>query len=74
MAGSVAISIHIVLTFYRMHGLALTLAFVVFWLLSVTIYLRWTGRHSQQRMPLKAKTEPRINRKPAEPWREKQSA
>ena len=33
IGGSVAISIHIVLTFFRMHGLALTLAFVVFWLI-----------------------------------------
>ena len=32
LAGSVAISIHIVLTFYNLHGTVLTLAFVGFWL------------------------------------------
>lgn len=59
LGGSVALSIHIVLTFFRMHGLALTLAFVAFWLISVTAYFRWQGKHS---------------RKPTEAWRERQSA
>ena len=40
MGGSVALSIHVVLTFFRMHGLALTLAFVAFWLICVTAYFR----------------------------------
>ena len=59
LGGSVALSIHVVLTFFRMHGLALTLAFVAFWLLCVTAYFRWQGKHS---------------RKPTEAWRERQSA
>ena len=59
MGGSVALPIHVVLTFFRMHGLALTLAFVAFWLICVTAYFRWQGKH---------------NRKPTEAWRERQSA
>ena len=59
LGGSVALSIHIVLTFFRMHGLALTLAFVAFWLICVTAYFRWQKTHS---------------RKPTEAWRERQSA
>ena len=57
LLGSVALSIHIVLTFYQMHGLALTLAFVAFWLVSVTTYLHWKGqgqmlRRSTTKQPL----------------------
>ena len=59
LGGSVALSIHVVLTFFRMHGLALTLAFVAFWLICVTAYFRWQGKRS---------------RKPTEAWRERQSA
>ena len=55
LGGSVALSIHIVLTFFRMHGLALTLAFVASWLISVTAYFRWQEKHS---------------RKPTEAWKE----
>ena len=39
LGGSVALSIHIVLTFFRMHGLALTLAFVAFWLILSLIHI-----------------------------------
>ena len=46
LGGSVALSIHIVLTFFRMHGLALTLAFVAFWLICVTAYFRWQDKQS----------------------------
>ena len=46
LGGSVALSIHIILTFFRMHGLALTLAFVAFWLISVTTYFHWKQRRS----------------------------
>ena len=46
LGSSVALSIHIVLTFFRMHGLVLTLAFVVSWLVGVTAYLHWRERQS----------------------------
>ena len=59
LGGSVALSIHVVLTFFRMHGLALTLAFVAFWLICVMAYFLWQDKHS---------------RKPTEAWRERQSA
>ena len=49
LGGSVALSIHIVLTFFRMHGLALTLAFVAFWLVSVTAYFHWKEQQAKQR-------------------------
>ena len=74
IGGSVALSIHIVLTFFRMHGLALTLAFVLFWLVGVTVFLHWKEKKFQQRNPVKAPTVRRNSRKPAEHWREKQSA
>ena len=54
LGGSVALSIHIVLTFFRMHGLALTLAFVAFWLISVTAYLQWKQQQSKPRTVSKA--------------------
>ena len=74
IGGSVAISIHIVLTFFRMHGLALTLAFVVFWLISVTAYLHWKEQHSKPRTVSQAATHQKNSRKPTEAWRERQSA
>ena len=49
LGGSVALSIHIVLTFFRMHGLALTLTFVAFWLICVKAYFRWQDKHSMPR-------------------------
>ena len=74
LGGSVALSIHIVLTFVRMHGLALTLAFVAFWLISVTAYFHWTGQQSMPRTVRKASTHDKHSRKPTEAWRERQSA
>ena len=59
LGGSVALSIHVVLTFFRMHGLALTLVFVAFWLICVTAYFLWQDK---------------LSRKPTEAWRERQSA
>ena len=73
IGGSVAISIHIVLTFFRMHGLALTLAFVVSWLISVTAYLHWK-QHSKPRTVSQAVTHQKNSRQPNEAWRERQSA
>ena len=46
VGSSVALSIHLVLTFFRMHGLVLTLAFVVSWLVGVTAYFHWRERQS----------------------------
>ena len=74
LGGSVALSIHIVLTFFRMHGLALTLAFVVFWLISVTAYLQWKQQQSKPRTVSKASTHDKHSQKPTEAWRERQSA
>jgi len=74
LGGSVALSIHIVLTFFRMHGLALTLAFVASWLISVTAYLRWKEQQSKQRIVNQTPMHQSNSRKPAEPWRERQSA
>ena len=70
LGGSVALSIHVVLTFFRMHGLALTLAFVAFWLICVTAYFRWQGK----RYLGAAKIQRKASRKPTEAWRERQSA
>jgi len=74
IGGSVALSIHIVLTFFRMHGLLLTLAFVTVWLVSVTGYLHWNQQTSKQ--PTNRKTAiPQGTTKPAaSSWRERQSA
>jgi membrane protein implicated in regulation of membrane protease activity len=72
--GSVALSIHIVLTFFRMHGLVLTLAFVMFWLISVTTYFHWKGQQSKRSTASKDPLPQSNSRKPAEPWRERQSA
>ena len=74
LGGSVALSIHIVLTFFRMHGLALTLAFVAFWLGSVTAYFHWKKQQSKQRTVSQAPMPQNNSRKPSEPWRERQSA
>jgi hypothetical protein len=74
LGGSVALSIHVVLTFFRMHGLALTLAFVAFWLICVTAYFRWQGKQSMPRTVSKNSTQDKHNRKPTEAWRERQSA
>jgi len=74
LGGSVALSIHIVLTFFRMHGLALTLAFVLFWLVSVTAYLHWKEQQSTPRTSGKASMPQSNSRKGAESWRERQSA
>ena len=74
LGGSVALSIHIVLTFFRMHGLALTLAFVAFWLISVTTYFHWTGQQAMPRTVREASTHDKHSRKPTEAWRERQSA
>ena len=74
LGGSVALSIHIVLTFFRMHGLALTLAFVAFWLVSVTAYIHWKEQQAKQRTVSQAPVPQKNSRKPAEAWRERQSA
>ena len=74
LGGSVALSIHIVLTFFRMHGLALTLAFVVFWLISVTAYLHWKQQHSKPRAVSQAATHQKNRREPTVALRERQSA
>ena len=74
LGGSVALSIHVVLTFFRMHGLALTLAFVAFWLICVTAYFRWQGKQSMPRTFSKNSTQGKRSRKPTEAWRERQSA
>tara|TARA_Y100000991_G_scaffold201258_1_gene174159 strand:- start:459 stop:734 length:276 start_codon:yes stop_codon:yes gene_type:complete len=74
LGGSVALSIHIVLTFFRMHGLALTLAFVTFWLVSVSGYFHWKQKHSKQRNASKASTPQSNNPKSTEAWKERQSA
>ena len=74
LGGSVALSIHVVLTFFRMHGLALTLAFVTFWLICVTAYFRWQKKQSMPRTVRKNSTHDKHSRKPTEAWRERQSA
>ena len=74
LGGSVALSIHIVLTFFRMHGLALTLAFVAFWLICVTAYFHWRDKQSMPRTVKKNSTHEKYSRKPTEAWRERQSA
>ena len=74
LGGSVALSIHIVLTFFRMHGLALTLAFAAFWLISVTAYFHWQGKKSMPWTVKKASTLDKHSRKPTKAWRERQSA
>ena len=74
LGGSVALSIHIVLTFFRMHGLALTLAFVAFWLICMTAYFRWQDKQSMPRTVRKNSTQEKHSRKPTEAWRERQSA
>jgi len=74
LGGSVALSIHIVLTFFRMHGLALTLAFVAFWLVSVSVYLHWNEKQLNKRTASKASMLQSNNRKSTEAWRERQSA
>ena len=74
LGGSVALSIHIVLTFFRMHGLALTLAFVTFWLISVTAYFQWQEKQSMPRTARKTSTHHNHSRKPTKTWRERQSA
>ena len=74
LGGSVALSIHIVLTFFRMHGLALTLAFVAFWLISVTAYFHWQEKQSMPRTVRKTSPHDKHSRKPTEAWREGHSA
>ena len=76
IGGSVALSIHIVLTFFQMHGLVLTLAFVMFWLVSVTAYLHWNRQKSQQRTIGKDLASPPQGRtrSTAASWRERTSA
>ena len=74
LGGSVALSIHVVLTFFRMHGLTLTLAFVAFWLICVTAYFRWQCKQSIPRTVSKNSTQDKHSRKPTEAWRERQSA
>ena len=74
LGGSVALSIHVVLTFFRMHGLALTLAFVAFWLICVTAYFRWQDKQSMPRTVRKNSTHSKHSQKPTEAWRERQSA
>ena len=74
LGGSVALSIHIVLTFFRMHGLALTLAFVASWLISVTAYFHWQEKQSMSRTVSKNSTHEKHSRKPTEAWRDRQSA
>ncbi|WP_156783088.1 hypothetical protein [Synechococcus sp. CC9605] len=74
LGGSVALSIHIVLTFFRMHGLVLTLAFVAFWLISVTAYFLWQEKQSVPRTVRKTSTHDEQSRKPTEAWKERQSA
>ena len=74
LGSSVALSIHIVLTFFRMHGLVLTLAFVAFWLISVTAYLHWKEQQSNPRTVSKSSMQEKISRKSTEAWRDRQSA
>ena len=74
LGGSVALSIHVVLTFFRMHGLALTLAFLAFWLICVKAYFRWQDKQSMPRTLRKNSTQEKHSRKPTEAWRERQSA
>ena len=74
LGGSVALSIHVVLTFFRMHGLVLTLAFVMFWLASVTIYLQWKNQASQPQKADKTPMPQDRSSKSADAWRERQSA
>ena len=74
LGGSVGLSIHIVLTFFRMHGLALTLAFLAFWLICVKAYFRWKDKQSKPRTLRKNSTQEKHSRKPTEAWRERQSA
>ena len=74
LGGSVALSIHIVLTFFRMHGLALTLAFVAFWLISVNTYFHWKKQQLKNRTVRKASTHEKKSRKPTQAWKERQSA
>jgi len=74
LGGSVALSIHIVLTFFRMHGLALTLALVGFWLVGVTAYFQWNQQTSKQRPTRKSSTPQEKSRQSAESWRDRQSA
>ena len=74
VGGSVALSIHIVLTFFRMHGLALTLAFLAFWLICVMAYFRWQDKQSMPGTVRKNSTQEKHSRKPTEAWRERQSA
>jgi len=74
IGGSVALSIHIVLTFFRMHGLVLTLAFVMFWLVSVGAYLHWNQQTSKQRTARHPASSEAETRPTSEPWRERQSA
>ena len=74
LGGSVALSIHIVLTFFRMHGLVLTLAFVAFWLICVTAYFRWQEKQSMPGTVRKNPTHAKHIQKPTEAWRERQSA
>ena len=74
LGGSVALSIHIVLTFFRMHGLVLTLAFVACWLICVTAYFRWQDDQSMPRTVRKNSTHAKHTQKPTEAWRERRSA
>ena len=74
LGGSVALSIHIVLTFFRMHGLALTLAFVAFWLICATAYFRWQDKQSRPLAVRKNSTQEKHSQKPTEAWRARQSA
>ena len=74
LGGSVALSIHVVLTCFRRHGLALTLAFVAFWLICVTAYFRWQDKQSMPVTVRKNSTQEKHTRKPNEAWSERQSA
>ena len=72
--GSVVLSIHIVLTFFRMHGLVLTLAFVMFWMVSVTAYFKWNGQQTKRKTASKPPVPQGNSKKPAAAWSERQSA
>ena len=74
IGGSVALSIHIVLTFFRMHGLLLTLAFVTVWLVSVTGYLQWIQQTSKQPTNRKTAITQGTTKPAAASWRERQTA
>lgn len=74
LAGSVAISIHIVLTFYNLHGTVLTLAFVGFWLAGVTGFVKWKERDRVSRPNHQPRAIPKRTASSEESWNDRLSA